>query len=232
MWTSLVYACLCTALHSCAFIVEEKLPVLGIKQRLSLGQQNSYYNKVVSTAHAIIMFLSSCYYWCWINRDMVIGAKCSMYEMRCLRLMVGYLIYDICYEASNTNQMDILAHHFLGLGSHLSTLISGHGACGFYSMMVFLAEGSSPFLNLSWLMHHLRLNHTVMFKASVLTLICTFFVLRVMLCTFTITHMWLRREQWGVDAGTALFWFNFLVVALFVLLNYFWFYKLVAVAAK
>ena len=78
----------------------------------------------------------------------------------------------------------------------------------------------------------MRLNHTVMFKACVLTLMCTFFVLRVMLGTFTIAHMWQRKEQWGVDAGTVLFWFNFLVVALFVLLNYFWFYKLVAVAAK
>jgi len=212
--------------------MEKYLSVLGIKQRLSMEHQRNCYNKVVSTAHATIMFLSSCYYWCRINQDMVISSECNAYEMRCLRMMVGYLIYDICYEAANTRQMDTLAHHFLGLGSHLSTLYSRHGACGFYSMMVFLAEGSTPFLNASWLMHRLRLNNTVLFKASVLTLIFTFFVLRVVLSSFIITHMWLWRGQWGVDAEGPLFWFNFLVVALFVLLNYFWFYKLMAVAAK
>lgn len=72
---------------------------------------------------------------------------------------------------------------------------------------------------------------STMFKFCASGLILSFFVLRVILSPFMLGHMYLFKESWGPNTDS-LYWFNFVIVASFMLLNYFWFYKLVALALK
>lgn len=98
-------------------------------------------------------------------------------------------------------------------------------------MIIFLAEGSTPLLNASWLLQKLNMLKTSMFKLCAVSLILSFFVLRVVLSPFMLGHMYLFKDSWGPN-NDALYWFNFAIVGSFLLLNYFWFYKLVALALK
>lgn len=101
----------------------------------------------------------------------------------------------------------------------------------FCSMLVFIAEGSTPLLNASWLLQKLNMLNTSLFKLCALSLLVSFFVLRILLSPYMLWHMWTYRPTWGPNTDQ-LFWFNFLIVALFGVLNYFWFYKLVQVSMK
>lgn len=98
-------------------------------------------------------------------------------------------------------------------------------------MLVYIAEGSTPALHLSWLMHTVKLKDTAFFKALVLILLLAFFVCRILLSPFMLWHMITYQDTW-VDGRMFLFWGNWAIVLSFGLLNYFWFYKLIAVAMK
>jgi hypothetical protein len=97
-----------------------------------------------------------------------------------------------------------------------------------YSMIVFLAEASTPFLNLSWLLQKLGYESSTMFKLVAFILIVTFFVFRVLLSPYAVYHMIANPEVWGNQL--IMYYFNVQVVAFFALINFFWFYKLVALA--
>jgi hypothetical protein len=97
-------------------------------------------------------------------------------------------------------------------------------------MMIFIAEGSTPALNASWLLQKLDMTKTLLFKACAAYLLIAFVVLRLALSPYMVVHMVLFRESWG-DAEV-LFWFNIVIVFLFGVLNYFWFYKLLMIALK
>ena len=99
------------------------------------------------------------------------------------------------------------------------------------SMIIFLAEGSTPLLNISWLLQKLNMTKTTLFKACAVVLILTFFVLRILLSPYMVIHMLLHQAAWGENTFE-LYWFNVAIVAFFMLLNFFWFYKLIQVAMK
>jgi hypothetical protein len=146
-------------------------------------------------------------------------------------MMMGYLWYDSIFEFSYSKQTDTLVHHVLGLVSHLSSRLSDNGAAKFYSMVIYFAELSTPFLHLSWLMHQLQMKHSLSFKLCVFLLLVSFLVARVALGPSMIAHMLRYRHQWGPDT-LLLFWGNFSIVSAFAVLNFFWFYKLVRLAIK
>ena len=124
--TALAYAGFCFALHVAFYGIFSSR--LG---DLSKGNKMSFYNRGVSTIHAIIMFLLSLYYWLVLNPKMVIHDT-DPYQTMCLLFMMGYLVYDTVFELSASRQPMTLAHHVLGAASHSSTLLSCNGAAAFY----------------------------------------------------------------------------------------------------
>jgi hypothetical protein len=108
--------------------------------------------------------------------------------------------------------------------------MTNNGAAGFYSMMVFIAEGSTPALNLSWLLHQLNMKDTLLFKACAGVLLLSFFVFRVLMSPCMFWHLTVYRDHWGVYNNTMMYWGNWFIVGSFMLLNFFWFYKLLLVA--
>jgi len=229
---SLVWCGVCAAVHWATSVVAPY--VLPGFQRVFAkeSQQRALFNRGVSMFHAVTMFSLTARYWLTQNRAVaILPGPVSRLEIVAVDIMLGYLYYDIVFELFNTRQMDSLGHHVLGVVSHLSTRLSGNPAASFYTMLVFIAEGSTPFLNVSWVLHQLQLSHTALFKFTVFLLLLTFFVFRILLGPLMVTHMLAHRRAWGPDNQGLMFWGNFTIVASFAVLNFYWFYKLVSIAA-
>lgn len=98
-------------------------------------------------------------------------------------------------------------------------------------MIVFLAEASTPFLHLSWALHKMNYSSSVYFLICAATLLLLFFVFRVLLSAGMLFHLTVHRAEWGSGlVNQSIFAVNYVVVALFALLNYYWFYKLLVMA--
>lgn len=200
---------------------------------ITKSAQISCVNRSTSSFHAVVMTSLVMYYWIFINSAMIIDKHVTPYQSVCLDLMMGYLLYDITFEVFQNGLFqasDTIGHHILGLISHLSTRISNNGGAGFYSMLVFIAEASTPFLHGSWLLHTLNMKKSATFLFFAVSLLIVFFLCRVLLGPFMLYHMLTHQESWGEDTE-ALFWINFFIVAAFAFLNFFWFYKLIIIAS-
>lgn len=220
----------CVCLHYLSFVLS-KIVVPNFKS-LPASSQRSWYNRSVSTIHAIVMLCGSLYYWVYINPERLIGANLEEFSCLLMDVMMGYLWYDIFYEFSTSCSVDTLAHHILGLISHMSTRIFNSGATGYYSMMVYLAEASTPLLNISWLLHQLHLKDTLLFQICAFSLVILFFCCRVVLGPYMIYHFLSNGSSWDANELNWMYYLNFIIIVLFTLLNMYWFYKLVGVASS
>lgn len=138
-------------------------------------------NRICSTFHASIQFAYTVYYWLTLNtiidfnRD---NKKISDYEIGCHDYMMGYLIYDIVVELLGSRSILNLSHHIIGFASHMSVRITDSHAGRFYSMLVFIAEGSTPWLHISWIMHQIEKKSMLLYYICVFNTIVTFFIFR------------------------------------------------------
>lgn len=199
----------------------------------SEGVKLQFCNRFTSATHAAFLFARTVFYWLYINPSMEISETGNVFEARCIDMMCGYLCYDIILELCLNEKVDkeTMAHHVVGMISHLSTRLSTNGAASFYCMLVYIAEGSTPPLHLAWMLQKLNMKNSKIFMALGCTLLSTFFVFRVILSPYLIYHMLYYKSTWGPNTEI-LFWFNFVVIAFFGCINYYWFYKLISIFMK
>ena len=124
---SLPYAAFCFSVHILSYAIFN-----GRLKSFAKKDMTAFYNRTVSTTHAIVMFSLSLYYWLFLNPTMQIGEYVDEYQAKCVLVMLGYLVYDTVFELSASKQVMTLGHHILGGASHISVLYSYNGACGFY----------------------------------------------------------------------------------------------------
>ena len=72
--------------------------------------------------------------------------------------MIGYIIYDfvICLFVESELSYLFLLHHIIGAVSHYLVLSFRDGYGANYSMLVYLAEASTPFYHVLWILRELR----------------------------------------------------------------------------
>jgi hypothetical protein len=150
-------------------------------------------------------------------------------ETFALDIMMGYLIYDSVLESFYNVNVDTIAHHILGLVAFSSVRFSESNAGVFYIMLIMIAEGSTPFLHTTWVMHQLSLSSSPLFLVFAGILLISFFFLRVCLGPYITIHM--MTSDWG-EGYTTLSYLSIGIMFGFCLLNFLWFYKLVAMALK
>lgn len=184
-------------------------------------------NRGVSSVHAVIMFTMTAYYWLKINPEFVYITG-GAYENRCLDIMLGYLYYDIVQEIKQTCQIDTLGHHVMGFLSHYCTRFDDCDAAYFYTMVVYLAEASTPFLHACWTLHTFKMSSHPLFLPLSAILLLTFFVFRVLQGAYIIWHLWTDTVGWQGKKYDE--YMNTVILVLFVALNYFWFFKLIQMA--
>lgn len=89
--------------------------------------------------------------------------------------------------------------------------------------MIYLAELSTPFLNVSWLLSELNNAPSLLLIIGGL-LILTFFISRVVMGPYLLYHM---VTHWSATANEVLYFTNLFIVAFFILMNFYWFYQLI-----
>ena len=226
---TLIWCVACFAFHFLSMIIIPK-----IVRNFNLLPSNiryEYFNRNVSVIHACVMSCITAYYWIYENPSQIIGSKVTLVQALSLDIMIGYLWYDLAYELVTSGNTETIGHHVLGLISHYSSRLSNNGAAGYYSMLVYIAEASTPFLHVSWLMHQMKENTGLSFTIISGLLVVVFFLCRFLLGPYMVYHLIVHKAEWYDDHG-ALYWMNTAIVTLFALLNMYWFYKLVMMAIK
>ena len=240
---SILYALCCTGFQ--VVVVNFSKTLIPGFLKLNDKLQKTWYNKAVSSLHAIIMILLTSYYWIYYvdDVDSLLSlpptkpySKTGGEEKTIVYIMCGYILYDTYFEifqSPNPTDIAIILHHIIGFISHLSTLITQNKAALFYCMVVYIAEISTPFLNISWLLHNLDQSKSLIFTIFSLLLLITFFI-RTCVGPFALFHMIRFKSEWGdYNNDYSLNWMfygNFVVIFFFSSLNLFWFYKLLQMA--
>ena len=138
-------------------------------------------NRICSTFHATVQFAFTVYYWLMLNNAIDFNRDNKIvkdYEIGCHDYMMGYLYYDIVIELlGHCNSLN-LSHHIIGFASHMSVRMTDSHAGRFYSMLVFIAEGSTPWLHTSWIMHQVENKNMSLYYLCVFNTIVCFFVFR------------------------------------------------------
>lgn len=141
-----------------------------------------------------------------------------------MRIMTGYMTYDLVVELVTPAQLDyaVLFHHVAGLLSHWHTLQTNDVASAFYTMLVYLAEGSTPFLHVGWMMNTVGLADTLAFKLLTLALLLVFFVVRILVSPLLAYAYLSPTNRHLYDGRDGVFYFQLGIVFAFAGLNFFW----------
>ena len=222
---------------------------------LPTSQRLEGYNRFVSLIHSSLMFGLDVRYW-W-NNHIFVHVKDKVYtsmEKLMIDIMIGYLIYDLIFElfkglgdsgkTSDATKISkkskykgmvehvlIILHHLAGIISHISTRVSNNSMCFHYSMLVYLAEASTPTLNITWFLYAMKWDKNIFFSIIAYTTVVSFFIVRVLLSPYLVLHMIYYRDDWG-DGTFLLFYGNLIIMTIFAFLNFVWFYKLVNMSRK
>jgi hypothetical protein len=221
---SVAYCIFCYALQEIFLLIMRLVPAT----MASKGIKFQVANRGVSTVHAVVMFAFTANYWMTINNHMKL-LRGSGYEDFCIDLMLGYLYYDVVQELRATAQWDTVGHHLMGALSHWPTRVMHCDAAYFYTMLVYLAEASTPFLHICWVMHTFKLNSNPAFLPLCGMLLLTFFVFRILQGSFIVWHLYENGNQ-GWEGHEFMRYLNTFILLFFVGLNSFWFVKLVQMA--
>lgn len=149
-------------------------------------------------------------------------ARVSAVSLECV---CAYLVYDLLVglvRGFESSPALMLVHHTVGLASELLTLSTGYGA--YCTMVVHLAEASTPLLHLSWLL--LKRGHagTRLFLVVSASLVVTFALTRVVIPAVLLFGYQLRSAHWGEHR--VIYRLHIGVTTIFWTLNCFWFAKL------
>lgn len=94
--------------------------------------------------------------------------------------------------------------------------------------MIYLAELSTPFLNLSWLCKQLGPGYEHLLKLTAGVLVITFFFCRILLGPYLLYHMFM----FWTGEPRYLFLINVFIILFFILLNFYWFSLLLKIILK
>ena len=181
------------------------------------------------------MFSRTVYYWMQLNPTFMIPAKMTGFQELTNDFMVGYLLYDTVSEIFVMNSFDMLmlGHHVLGGASHIACRMADSGICSYYHMMVYVAEASTPFLHISWVLYTLGYTENVLFKLLFVVLLVSFFCARILWGPYMQYSLYMSRSEWfSTEAGALLYAPNFLIVIFFNVINYVWGQALLQKAIK
>jgi hypothetical protein len=194
------------------------------------------FNQVVSTYHSALFAIIYFYVWLYSGtQDIVFNDGDAIYKLdhTLLQFMIGYLLYDTVFEIKMiisadgrktwSGHLQILLHHAMGLLTHgwISHVDSGIAAR--LMLVIYGAEVSTPFLNVSWMLNHFNMSSGKIFKAVSYMLLVAF-TFRLGIGPYVFYCLFSRMEAWSNTIY--LFYTVMIVVGIFSFLNFFWYYRL------
>jgi hypothetical protein len=184
-------------------------------------------NRFVSSLNAVIIFSLAAH--ALVDAEHAISdAPPLAHAAISLECVCAYLVYDSLIglvRGFESSPILMLVHHGVGLASELLTLSTGFGA--YCTLVIHLAEASTPLLHLSWLLLKRGRGGTRLFLVVSHALVATFALTRVVspavllfgyqLGSAASAHWGKHRVVYRLHLGvTTVFW----------ALNCFWFTKL------
>jgi hypothetical protein len=123
----------------------------------------------------------------------------------CLLLMTGFMLYDLClmvWEREAVFDLAMVLHHSIIICALLVGVM--FKAATFYMAVLFVNEVSTPFLNLRFLLLHLGLKNSALYRYNGAALVATFLLSRVATITALVCHGAYAWWQLGFVSG--LYW--------------------------
>lgn len=165
------------------------------------------------------------------------GGDAGPIGVRVCRRMAGYLVFDTAYEfalpvARGRGGVDwgMVLHHVAGLVAH--GLAPVHAVLRTVAAYVYLAEVSTPFLHLSWMLDKAKRSGGPLFLANGILGALAYVVFRIALSPLIL--LWYRDPApWRAEPGGEGVHTAFIgCMVVFIGLNFFWFRKLVTMIAS
>lgn len=201
-------------------------------KKLPSHTYQDWWNHGTAMIHASIMFIMASNYWLNVRNDWgVMSASTSAYERAGIDIMTGYMIYDMIVETVLVRKINILVlvHHILGLVSHFGTRYLDSGVSAHYTMLIYLAESSTPFLHICWLLDKLNKTDTVLFKVLCGIVAFFFFFFRILMGPYVTYGLSIPVPEW--NGCEHLMWLQVFIMIGFCMLNFYWFYKIIIKSA-
>lgn len=116
----------------------------------------------------------------------------------------------------------VLFHHVAGLMSHVHTIAVDDEPSAFYTMMVYLAESSTPFLHMGWFLKTLSLDGSPLFMLNAVMILLTYIVTRVGLSPLLLYTFLHPNNHHHYDGRPYVWGFQAFICVAFMTLNYMW----------
>eukprot|EP01064_Diplonema_japonicum_P033443 TRINITY_DN6595_c1_g2_i2.p1 TRINITY_DN6595_c1_g2~~TRINITY_DN6595_c1_g2_i2.p1 ORF type:complete len:294 (+),score=44.67 TRINITY_DN6595_c1_g2_i2:69-884(+) len=207
-------------------------------------------NRIV--ALCVCSWMTVCTAWYWTQKeDLFIWdaeETIPLFQQSCIQFMVGYVLYDlvICFFVESELTYLFIVHHVLGAVSHLIVLTYGDGIGAYYSMLVYISEGSTPFMHIAWFFNELRNQedkknaaywstglNDVLFKLSSALLLLCFFLFRVCLSPCIVYHSYTKGlPVWTQNISAEVGAVQVFILFSFMCINWYWFYCLIKLAVE
>ena len=238
-----LYALLCKFLYSVSLKWIRTAPFAA---KMTAKDHAAFPNRAVATVNALLIGVSGFVY-LWPRASIGFGQEGSFvtfapedvsgfgwFQALCCDVMLGYIIFDTYYylfEQVTKLEVDMLVHHLLGLASWLAVRHTAAG--GLYLMWTHMAELSTPFLQVSWLLSKLGRQQTLAFYVTSRGTILAFLFFRVISVVLQLFHMYSNGEVAfrTRELGPGLFYAQVGVMATFLCLNVTWLSLLLRMAA-
>lgn len=219
---------LCVIVHTLAPFAS--LRIIPGFSSLSLPIRQSWYHRLVSSLHALVMSSLVVRYWGRVNINLAVSDAIGPLQKTSLDVMVGFLFYGILFESLLSKSYDTAMYYLVGLVIHLLTRYSDSGVSMYHLMALYLSELSTPLLHFTWLLLHLRYDTTPLFHLLQGLLLLVFFVCRLLIGSLIFLHLLLYKSLWRHQVS--LYYFCSFVYTAFLVMNVKWFRSLVMLALR
>lgn len=195
-------------------ICVSKIEKFNIKYKLKLNK--SVIETFINSLHAVFISISSFVFLFKYMEE-------KLYE-NVLIISFSYLFYDILklifYKKKTKINLQLIFHHSIVLLNLIPLFINELRIIDNYihiTALLYMSELSTIFLNLSWCLKETKKQDTKLFKYSGLSTIILFIPCRLFISKY-VFYILYKKSYFN-----SYMFFN----SIFLILNYFWFYKLI-----
>eukprot|EP01060_Flectonema_neradi_P012422 TRINITY_DN1923_c0_g1_i1.p1 TRINITY_DN1923_c0_g1~~TRINITY_DN1923_c0_g1_i1.p1 ORF type:complete len:304 (+),score=41.13 TRINITY_DN1923_c0_g1_i1:59-913(+) len=211
----------------------------------STSKRGEIANRVTAIVNCFIIIAFTAIYWLekkdgyWTPDE----AELTDLQFSAHSVMIGYIIYDfvICVFVESEISYLFLLHHIIGALSHYVVLCYRDGFGANYSMLVYLAEMSTPFFHCLWILNELREQpdkkrgeawktgfYAFIFNLFSGLMMLLFFLTRVCLAPMIAYHSLTDGLEWyATNISREVGLLHAIIIVIFAIMNIYWFTTLV-----
>jgi len=200
------------------------------KERVDrLGHKKHYlYSTLTSSVHAVVAVILGAY--CLSTGELSLDTALSTSYLGtiCMYLSLGYSIADFItclVDKHMRTELGMVMHHFAMIcGISMGLYYSYYN---FFIVYRFLSEFSTPWVNLWWIIHNVKVKGEKLYTFASLMMMATFFACRVAVIPW---HTYTLQVALHSQSSALIPWYlriyMFVNFEAFDILNIFWFYKM------